>query len=199
MSNYYIHASGRLSVAVLGLMFVLGACASDRHIEPYRDIACFNRAVVSLSDAVSFAGGVRDALVIDAEYNCQEALGCLTGSPGGYDITYYDDGRLERVNVCPVTGTVRPPLERGVLDSITDIGFLFDWPETEMLRGAPVVASAQISLLEAISIAEDARGLKAMAAHVKTEGQRTYYAIELVEQGTIHLVFVDSANGQTSG
>jgi hypothetical protein len=173
----------------------LSACASNDHIEPYRDVACFERAAVSLSEAIIFAQGARNALVIDAEYNCQEELGCLSGNPGGYDITYYDNGRLDRVNVCPVTGAVRPPLQRSGLQRIAGLDFLFDWPESEMTRAAPIVASAPVSMLEAVGNAESARGLKAMASHVKTEGGKTYYAIELVDSGRIYLALVDPATG----
>lgn len=190
--------SSFLPLGVLGLALAVTACATTDHVEPYRDIACFNRAAVSLSEAVSFANEARDALVIDAEYNCQQELGCLTGNPGGYDITYYDAGRLDRVNVCPVTGTVRPPLRQGALESLTNADFLFDWPESEMRRGAPVVASAPITMLQAISIAEEANGVKAMAAHVKTEGHKTYYAIELVDQGTVRIALVDPVDGSLS-
>lgn len=186
---------GWLWALSLTLMFGLDACASDRHIEPYRDVSCFNRAAVSLSEAVTFAQDAREGLIIDAEYNCREELGCLRGNPGGYDITYYQDGSLERVNVCPVTGTVRPPLEQGMFQRLLGLDFLYDWPESEMLRGAPVLASAPVSMLAAIERAENARGLNAMAAHARTEGGQTYYAIEIVDNGRIELVFVDPESG----
>jgi hypothetical protein len=191
------HPSSVLTVPglIVGVMLVLQACASTEHIEPYRDVACFARAQVSLGEAVTFALEARNAQVIDAEYNCQEEFGCLTGAPGGYDVTYFDNGRLDRVNVCPVTGVVRPPFARNTLESIAELGFLFDWPESEMRRGAPAVASSQISMLEAIGIAEEESGVKAMAAHVRTDGEKTYYAIELVDSGRIRLAYVDPENG----
>jgi uncharacterized membrane protein YkoI len=51
-------------------------------------------------------------------------------------------------------------------------------------------------MLQAIAIAEEASGVKAMAAHVKTEGQTTYYAIELVEDRGIRIALVDSSDGR---
>jgi len=198
MLGYRTKAANALAILGASLAFALSACATTEHVEPYRDIACFNRAAVSLIEAVTFAQEARPALVVDAEYNCQRELGCLTGSPGGYDITYFDNGRMERVNVCPVTGTVRPPLERSALESITDADFLFSWPESEMRRGAGAIANAPIDMTRAIGIAEESRGVKAMAAHLKTENGKTYYAIELVEQGRIHIALIDPADGRVA-
>lgn len=192
ITNYRTVKAAALFAMALGL----SACATGQHIEPHRDVACFNRAAVSLGEALVFAGEAREALIVDAEYNCQEELGCVTGSPGGYDVTYFDAGRLERVNVCPVTGAVRPPLERNALESITSLGFLFDWPESEMRRGAPGLASASVSIANAVAIAEREGGAKAMAIHLKQESGKTFYAVELVREGTIHLALVDPMDGR---
>jgi len=37
-----------------------------------------------------------------------------------------------------------------------------------------------------------------MAAHLKTENGKTYYAIELVEQGRIHIALIDPADGRVA-
>jgi hypothetical protein len=64
-----------------------------------------------------------------------------------------------------------------------------------MLAGAPAIARAPVTLLAAVAVAE-AAGPKAMAAHVTTAKGKTDYAVELVEHGRVHMVYVDSVSGR---
>jgi hypothetical protein len=183
--------------AILVLCAVLGAagCAttSGQHVEPYRDVSCFGHARVSLAEAIAAAERARGATVVDAEYNCEQEMGCLAGNPGGYDVTFFADGRLSRVRVCPETGRVDPP-PRASLRDVLDLDFLFDWPESEMLKAGPAAAAASMSMRDAVAAAET-RGGKAMAAHVRSGPGGPSYVIELVEQSRVRLVAVDMQDG----
>ena len=178
-----------------GILFIASGCAtSPGHIEPYTDVACFERAAVSLSQAIAAAETARGGMVIDAEYNCPEEQGCLTGNPGGYDVTFYGNGQLSRANVCAQTAEVRAPRDPSTLGRLVRLEFLFDWPESEMLRAGPAASTANVTMREAIDLAESAGG-KAMAAHVKASDERTEYAIELVDQGQLRVVWIDLNDG----
>lgn len=178
-----------------GVVLALGGCATtEQHVEPHRDIECFQRARVSLAEAVGTAERSQGHMVIDAEYNCAAELDCLRGHPGQYRVTLYAEGRLNRVGICPATGIVQAPVEKGAIKRLLDLDFVFDWPESEMLRSAPIAATASVRMLDAIATAE-ATGGKAMAAHVKTQSGKANYVIEVVDKGRIRVVSVDAMNG----
>jgi uncharacterized membrane protein YkoI len=185
----------RILLVSIALLAAAGCASSGSgHIEPYRDVACFLRAKVSLAAAIEAAGKAHSGRVVDAEYNCDEEMGCITGNPGRYDVTFAENGRLDRVSVCAATGRVGPPFQKGGLSGLLS----FDtpsWSQMEMLAGAPAIARAPVTLLAAVAVAE-AAGPKAMAAHVTTAKGKTDYAVELVEHGRVHMVYVDSVSGR---
>lgn len=179
--------------AALITLLALSGCATSG-VEPFRDISCFERAKVPLIDAINTAERSQGQKVIDAEYNCAAELACLTGNPGQYRITLFADDRLHRIGICPETGNVQAPVEKNVFERLIDLDFLFEWPESEMLKGGPTATAAPITMQAAIGIAE-ARGGKAMASHVKTERGKTRYVIEIVDRGRLQLVSVNLQNG----
>jgi hypothetical protein len=183
------------STVTCGIFFLLAACAtSQNHIEPFRDVACFQRAQVSLAQAIHAAEQSEGKTVIDAEYNCAAELDCVRGNPGQYRITFFADGRLSRIGICPATGVVQAPVEKGAIRRMLDLDFVFDWPESEMLRAGPTVARAPVTMQAAIAAAEIAGG-KAMAAHVKMDSDKARYVIELVDHSRVRIVTVDLQNG----
>jgi hypothetical protein len=184
-------ATGKLKVLAIGCCFAALGCATpSTHVEPYRDVSCLGHAAVSLVDAISAAETSLHQRVIDAEYNIESEMACLEGDPGHYDITYYSDGQLKRATVDARTGTVGPGHYEPFLRRLFELDVLSDWPESEMLRAGPTAEQARTTMGEAVRAAET-RGGKALAAHVKTEQEKTSYVIELVNAGRITLVYVD--------
>lgn len=182
------------TLAIFALMAAGGCATSQQHVEPYGDIACFQRSNVSLVEAIEAAQHSRGQMVIDAEYNCSTELDSACGDLGMYRVTFFVEGRLSHVGVCPETGVVQPPTEKGLLRRIINLDFIFDWPETEMLRSGPTVAQAAVTMRDAIATAE-ATGGKAMAAHMKTDPSRRTYVIEIVEEGQMRIVSIDQQRG----
>jgi hypothetical protein len=184
----------RLTVSC-GIFVVLAACATSQyHIEPSRDVACFQRAPVSLTQAIDAAERSEGKRVIDAEYNCAAELDCVRGNPGQYRITFFAEGRLSRIGICPATGVVQAPVEKGPIRRMLDLDFVFDWPESEMLRAGPTAARAPVTMQAAIAAAELSGG-KAIAAHVKVDFDKARYVIELVEHSRVRIVSIDLQNG----
>jgi hypothetical protein len=178
-----------------GVLLAVGGCATtEQHVEPHRDIECFQRARVSLAEAVGTAERSQGKSVIDTEYNCAAELDCLRGNPGQYRVTLYAEGHLNRIGICPATGIVQAPVEKGAIRRVLDLDFVFDWPESEMLRSAPIAAASPVTMRDAIATAE-ATGGKAMAAHVKTQSGKAHYVIEVVDQGRVRVVSVDLMSG----
>ena len=179
----------------IALLVTLGGCAtSQHHVEPYRDIACFQRARVSLGEAIEAAERSQKQVVIDAEYNCAAELDCMRGNPGQYRVTFFTEGRLSRIGICPATGAVQAAVEKGSFRRLMDLDFAFDWPTSEMLKSGPIAARAPVTMRDAIATAE-ATGGKAMAAHVKTDAAKMNYVIEVVDQGQMRIVSVDLWTG----
>jgi hypothetical protein len=152
------------------------------------------RAAVPLADAIAAVEESLRQTVIDAEYNMEHELGCARGDPGHYDITLYHNGELVRATVDAQSGEVGPGHYEGLLRRMFELDVLSDWSEAEMLKGAPAAQEARTPMREAVRRAE-ANGGKALAAHVKTEGNTTSYVIELVRMGHVNLAYVDLDSG----
>lgn len=178
-----------------GVLLAMGGCATtEQHVEPHRDIECFQRARVTLAEAIGTAERTQGQMVIDAEYNCAAELDCVRGNPGQYRVTLYAEGRLNRIGICPAAGVVQPIVEKGTFRRLFDLDFVFDWPESEMLKSGPVASTATVTMRDAIATAE-ATGGKAMAAHVKSETGKASYIIEIVDKGRLRVVSVDLKSG----
>ena len=180
---------------VAGVALAISGCVTtEQHVEPHRDVECFQRARVTLAEAIGTAERTQGQMVIDAEYNCAAELDCVRGNPGQYRVTLFTEGRLKHIGICPAAGVVQPVAEKGTFRRILDLDFVFDWPESEMLKSAPVAATAPFTMRDAIATAE-ATGGKAMAAHVKSETGKASYIIELVDKGRMRVVSVDLKTG----
>jgi hypothetical protein len=173
---------------------VSGCATTEQHVEPHRDIECFQRARVTLAEAIGTAERTQGQMVIDAEYNCAAELDCLRGNPGQYRVTLYAEGRLNQIGICPAAGVVQPVVKKGTFRRVLDLDFIFDWPQSEMLKSGPVASTAATTMRDAIATAE-ATGGKAMAAHVKSETGKARYVIELVDKGRMRVVSVDLESG----
>ena len=188
-------AADMLKVFAIGFCLVLGGCGTgSRHVEPFRDVSCLGRAPVSLADAIAGAETSLHQNVVDAEYNIESEMACIEGDPGHYDITFYDNGELKRATVDARSGEVGPRHYESFLRRVFELDVLSDWPEAEMRRGGPAMRDARTTIQDAVRLAETTGG-KALAAHVKTEREKTTYVIELVNGGRIGLVFVDPQSG----
>lgn len=188
-------AAHKLKVLAIGCCFLLGACATGSgHVEPYRDVSCLGRAPVTLADAIAAAEASLHQEVIDAEYNIESEMACIEGDPGHYDITLYDNGELKRATVDARSGEVGPGHYESFLRRVFELDILSDWPEAEMRRGGRAMREAQMTIQEAVRLAET-KGGRALAVHVKSEKQKTTYVIELVNRGRVNLVSVDPQSG----
>jgi len=179
-----------IAVAVACGLLIGGCTTGPGHLEPSRDVSCVGRAAIPLADAIAATETKLHQPVIDAEYNMEWELGCARGDPGHYDMTMYVDGELRRATVNARSGEVGPGHYESFLGRVWGLDVLSDWPEAEMLTGAPAAMGSPMTMREAVRLAE-ATGGKALAAHVKTRGKTTTYVIEIVRDGHVQLVSVD--------
>jgi uncharacterized membrane protein YkoI len=147
-----------------------------------------------LADAIAAVEASLHENVVDAEYNIESEMACLEGDPGHYDITFYDNGELRRATVDARSGEVGPGHYESFLRRLVELDVLSDWPEAEMRRGGRATQEAQTTIREAVRLAETTGG-RALAAHVKTEKDKTAYVIEVVNGGRVGLVSVDPQSG----
>ena len=184
----------RFAFAAALVLAMSGCATTEQHVEPHRDIECFQRARVTLAEAIGTAERTQGKVVIDAEYNCAADLDCVRGNPGQYRVTLYAEGRLDQIGICPAAGVVQPVVQNGPFRRVLELDFVFDWPKSEMLKSGPVAVTAPVTMRDAIATAE-ATGGKAMAAHVKTETGKARYVIEIVEKSRMRVVSVDLETG----
>ena len=172
------------------IALALAGCATPGHVEPYRDVSCLGMTHVSLIQAIEAAERSRGIRVIDAEFNMETEMGCLGGDHGHYDIVFYQDGTLSKATIDANNGAIGPEHREGLLRRLFNLDFVSDWPEAEMRSGGPAAARAALTMPRAVAMAARA-GELALAAHVKTDANRTRYAIELVDRGQVRVAFVD--------
>ena len=168
-----------------------GGCAYDlTEVEPYREVACFEGAKVSLRDAVE-AAELEGGRAIDAAYRQVREMGCLERDAGYYDVTVLIDGKLSFVSVDAASEQIIARKQQGFA---RDIGGQFF---ERLFEGSPekhasAAARMQVHLHQAIDTAEKDGG-KAMEARAEEKGGRAGYALKLVDHGKLRVTWVDGA------
>jgi hypothetical protein len=168
----------------------LGACAAViSDAEPSKDVACVQKAPVSLKQAVEKAEQ-QGGRAVDAHFRQDEELGCLTNKPSYYEVTLLSGGKLRTVNVDAQTNTVdaSAPDETSVWKRISkNLDRLFERPATAP-GAAPFVP---VTLSEAVAQVETP-GTKVLAAQLDQKGERFGYTVKLVEEGRLKFAWVDA-------
>jgi hypothetical protein len=166
-------------------LLVVSGCAG---IEPFRNVACFEAAKVSLKSAVALAEQ-QGGQAIDAAYRQDRELGCLQMDPGVYDVTLLSGNDLRVVSVDAKSGEVG---SRKTDDSKPDFG-IHDVLEKVATGGrAPkpdIVPELAITITQATDIAERDGG-KAMVAWADTNDSEPGYRVKLVENGKTRTAWV---------
>ena len=162
---------------------VLSGCAG---IEPFRNVACFEAAKVSLKSAVVLAEQ-QGGQAIGARYRQDRELGCLDTDPGVYDVTLLSGNELRVVSVDAGSGEVGPRKED---KSAPDFRIL-----EKVVTGAPapkpdIAPELAITITQAADLAERDGG-KAMIAWADTNEGRAGYNVKLVENGKTRTAWVD--------
>ena len=166
-------------------LFGLAGCGHLGEFEPFREVACFEAARVSLKDAIAVAEA-GEGKAIDADYRQDEEMGCLQNDPGAYDITLLAGGRINTVSVDARTRTIGPRVEAGVMNALLG-GARFEGSSADMARMVPRLG---IDISQAIDIAER-QGGKAMVAWIEEKNGKAGYTVKLVERGRINVTWVD--------
>lgn len=183
-----------LSALVAVAPVTISACALNPiEIEPYREVSCFQRARVSLKDAVEAAernGGT----AIGGDYIQDREMGCIVGDPGYYEVTLLSGRKLTIVNVDARSKRLSPPVDEATMRGLLSGDILEKLLEPSPTMRASVVPKVSITLSEAIAVAEKSGG-KAMEADIEMNGDRPGYTIKLVENGKLHRTWVDGARG----
>jgi hypothetical protein len=148
-------------------------------------------ADVSLADAIAAAEHSSNKRVVEAEYNVETEMGCISGDPGHYDIVFYDQGRLSKAIVEADSGIVGPGHEESFLKRLSNLDFVSDWPQAQTRAGAAAAVRSSVSLPMAVRIAQRHSEGMPLAAHISTGPAGALYAVELVQQDGVHIVFVD--------
>ena len=171
--------------------FAVAGCAYDlTEVEPYREVACFEGAKVSLRDAVE-AAEIEGGRAIDAAYREVREMGCLERDAGYYDVTVLIDGKLSQVSVDAASEQIVPRKAQGFGREIGGQFFerLFEGsPE----KHAAAAARMTVHLHQAIDKAEKDGG-KVMEARADEKGGRAGYTLKLVDHGKLRVTWVDGA------
>jgi uncharacterized membrane protein YkoI len=177
-----------LSVA---LTLSAGGCAATlSEAEPAKDVVCFEKAKVSLSDAIRAAERATQGHAVAARYRQDEELGCLVNKPGVYDVTLLDAGGAQTVAVNARNAAIGSAAAKGSIWHRAS-RFLDRLFERDSQESAALASAASPNLLASIAAAERAGG-KAMAVYVDEKDARLGYAVTLVEDGKARTAWVDS-------
>jgi uncharacterized membrane protein YkoI len=185
---------GKVILTLVACTLIAGCATGGHRVEASADVSCIGRAAVLLVDAIAAAEETLHQPVIDAEYDMDWQPGCASGDAGHYDMTVYVSGELRRVTVDARSGKVGPAHHERSISRVFGIAVVSDWPEAEMLHGAPAAIAAPTRMHEAVRLAER-NGAKAFAAHIKTQNKTLSYMIEIAEAGQSRLVSVDLDTG----
>lgn len=182
----------RTSIASIVIALSLGNGGCAEHLgefEPFREVACFEGAAISLKDAIA-AAEAGDGRAIDADYRQDEEMGCLEGVPGAYDVTLLMGGRISVVSVDAKSRQIGPRAEAGALNALLG-GGSFEGSPSNMV---PLVPRLRIDMSQAIDLAEQ-QGGKAMVAWVEAKNGKAGYTIKLVQRGRVRVIWMDGERG----
>jgi len=181
--------AGHSFVSMLCVAMFLGGCAVPlTEIEPYREVACFGAAKVSLRDAVE-AAEIEGGSAIDASYRQVKEFGCLQRDAGYYDVTILLQGQLSLVSIDAASEQIQPRLEQGVERELTG-QFIERMFEGRSESRIPIAQQIRLHMHDAIDIAEKDGG-KSMEARVQSKDGKPGYMIKLVDRGKLRLAWVD--------
>jgi len=174
--------------AISVAMFLAGCAVPFTEIEPYREVACFGAAKVSLRDAVE-AAEIEGGTAIDAAYRQVKEFGCLQRDAGYYDVTILLQGQLSLVSVDAASEQIQPRREQGAGRELTGQFFerMFEGRSESRI---PTAERIKLHLHDAIDMAEKGGG-KAMEARVESKAGKPGYTIKLVDRGKLRLAWVD--------
>jgi uncharacterized membrane protein YkoI len=178
-----------LRIAAAAALLGLGGCEHLGVFEPFREVACFEAAKVSLKDAIATAEA-GDGRALDADYRQDEEMGCLQNDPGAYDITLLTGGRISTVSVDARTRAIGPREESGVMTALLGAS-PFPGSPADMARMVPRLG---IDISQAIDIAEQ-QGGKAMVAWIEEKNGKAGYTVKLVERGRVRETWIDGERG----
>jgi hypothetical protein len=171
---------------------LLGGCAVPfTEIEPYREVACFEAAKVSLRDAVE-AAEIEGGTAIDAAYRQVKEFGCLQRDAGYYDVTVLLGSQLTLLSIDAASEQIQPRLEQGLERELAGqfVERMFEGrPESRI----PAAQAVRLHMHDAIDIAEKDGG-KSMEARVQSKDGKPGYMIKLVDRGKLRLAWVDGVN-----
>jgi hypothetical protein len=173
-----------LRIVAAAALLGLGGCEHLGVFEPFREVACFEAAKVSLKDAIATAE-TGNARVLDVDYRQDEEMGCLHTNPGAYDVTLLIGGRIGTVSVDAATRSIGQREESGVMTAL--LGNPFPGSPADMARIAPRLG---IGISQAVGIAEQ-QGGKAMVAWIEEKNKRAGYTVKLVERGRVRETWID--------
>ena len=179
-----------LALLMVSAVF-LSSCAYDlAEIEPYREVACFGQAKVSLRDAVETAE-TEGGRAIDGSYRQVREMGCLERDAGYYDVTVLIGAKLSMVSVDAATQQIQPRKEQGFGRELGGQFFerLFEGSPEEHAKAA---AQMKVHVHQAIDKAEKDGG-KAMEVRAEEKSGRPGYTLKLVDHGKLRIAWVDGA------
>lgn len=157
-----------------------GSAAQRLGAPPHADVKPFESAKLSLSQAIADARKEMRGKTLDARFEVWRAK-------PAYLIRTYSASQVWQSRINADTGG---PMGEPKSVSARALG-------ASLHRNLTALNSAQTTLEQAISKAEQQRGGKAIMASVKSARSGTAdYAVDLVKNGRLHTAMVDAASGK---
>jgi uncharacterized membrane protein YkoI len=168
-------------VAALGFGAVPALAATTSQVAT-PDVAGFQHAKISLDQAITAAEKASGGKTIDASFQ-------MMNGKSGYAVTVLANSKMKDFWVDPQSGVATPQtklttaeLNQQAMDK----------------AGFSAVHSAKETLPQAIALAEQHSGGKAIDAMIEKRDSKLAYDIQVVKGGKLNSVWVDPASGQVS-
>jgi uncharacterized membrane protein YkoI len=155
------------------------AAEREHHQESKEAISAFDKASLSLNDAVAAAEKQTGGKAIDAAFNAK-------GGKLSYEIKTFANDSITEVNVDAQSGAV----STGKVKPVASL-------DKEDKAEIAAFQQSQVSLQQAALAAERQAGGKAMDVGLESEKGQVSYEAQVLKDGAIKKVMVDPANGAT--
>jgi uncharacterized membrane protein YkoI len=147
------------------------------------DLVGLQQAKISLDQAIS-------AVESQSGGNATRATFRTMNGQSGYVVSVFAANGTKEYLVDPQSGAVRPQATTSTMQTSEEA---MDKADLSALRGA------KSTLPQAVSMAEQQNGGKAIAAQIEKRNNKVAYNIQIVQNGQLSSVWVDPMRGQITG
>jgi uncharacterized membrane protein YkoI len=166
---------------VAGLVFgAVPALAAGTTHESKVELSAFEHGKITLGQAIASAEKLSGGKVTDASFE-------RMNGKSGYAVTVFANNKMEEYWVDPVSGQASPVTRISTREANIQSLDKVQWP---------AIQNAKTTLPQAVTMAEQHSGGKAMDVGIEKRGSAVAYNVEVLKDGKLSTYWVDPTSGQ---